>query len=222
MADAADPGREAAALATMQLLLALRQAGIRDQALLRTIETVPRQPFLPHLSAAAASSDIVAPLACGQMTTRPALVGRMLEALQVGGGHGVLEIGTGSGWPTAVVARRAATVVTLDRWRGLTQAAKALFATLGLGNIETRTADGFKGDQRGGKFDRIIAYGAVPTLPDCWGEQLLPGGRLVVAIGAPGARQAVTLVTKTRDGIGREMLFEARLPMLVEGVSERL
>src|SRR5262245_15510296 len=130
----------------MEFLLAMRRRGIADQAVLRALDEVPREHFVePHL-ADSAYADHALPIACGQTISQPYVVAYMTEQLAVRPEHKVLEIGTGSGYQTAVLSRLASEVVSIERYRTLAEEERTRLAILGLQNVEVRV-----GDVRGGR-----------------------------------------------------------------------
>src|SRR5947209_13596635 len=135
------------------LLLKLRTQGIRNTDILRAIEMIPREAFVPHQLADLAQRDLPLPIACGQTMSEPSLVARMLEALDVNREHRVLEIGTGSGYVTAILASLAKHVVSIERFRTLASGAQTRLQQLGLSNAEILCGDGLAPDV-GGPFDR--------------------------------------------------------------------
>lgn len=162
-----------------RLILALRQAGVDSLALLEAIERTPREAFAPPDLADSAWSNVELPIACGQSLTRPLVSARLLAALAPEKGDRVLEIGTGSGCQTAVLARLSRRIFTIDRWRLLVDEAAGRFRALGLTRIEARFADGLDGWAEEGPFDRILLNGSVPAPPDVLLAQLARGGVLI-------------------------------------------
>lgn len=171
---------------TVAFLLGLRERGIRDTALLRAMELAPRDLFAPRRFSDLARADISLPLSCGQTMTAPSIIARMLVALQVEPGHRVFEVGAGSGYVSAVLARLAGEVISTERYRTLALAAAERLATLGLDNVLVLPADGLTGEAATGRpFDRILLNGTVdgefpPALLHALGaEGVLVGARMI-------------------------------------------
>jgi protein-L-isoaspartate(D-aspartate) O-methyltransferase len=160
------------------LLLMLRIQGIRNTDVLRAIETVPREAFVPHQLADLAARDLPLPIACGQTMSEPSLVARMLEALDIQRDHRVLEIGTGSGYVTAILATLAGNVVSVDRFHTLVSGAETRLEQLGFSNVEIICGDGLASDLAG-PFDRILAHISFDEAPRSLINLLAPAGVLI-------------------------------------------
>src|SRR5437764_4420045 len=167
--------------------------GIKNRRVLAAMAWAPREWFLaPHL-ADEAYDDAPLPVGSGQTISQPLIVALMTEALAPRRGHRVLEIGTGSGYQTAVLAHLGARVYTVERLPDLLVEAEERFRRLGLTNIETRLGDGAGGWPERAPFDRIIVTAAAPGIPVPLTEQLAPGGRLVIPVGDLGGQELVIL-----------------------------
>lgn len=177
--------------AKAEFLFRLRARGIRDLAVLRAFESVPRDAFVPHRYADLAARDIALPLPCGQTLSEPSLVARMLEALGVGPAHRVLDIGSGSGYAAAVLARLGGEVLGVERFRTLARAAKARLATLGVTNASVVWGDGLAVPPERGPFDRILVHGVLPDVPDDLAALLAPDGTIVFASTVENVQQVV-------------------------------
>src|SRR4051812_34464619 len=140
----------------MMFQLSLRRRGISDQAVLRTMEEVPREAFVERGDAAFAYRDSALGIECGQTISQPFVVAYMTEQLGVQKPHRVLEIGTGSGYQAAVLAKLAREVVSIERYRTLADGARKRLARLGFDNIEVILGDGYELPDTLGTFDRII------------------------------------------------------------------
>ena len=205
-----------------RLILGLRSQGITDAAVLRAMEATPRDLFTPDLFQERAWEDSALPIACGQTISQPYIVALMTQALQVEQRSRVLEVGTGSGYQTAVLARVARLVYTVERYRTLLNEAEARFKTLGLLNVITRFGDGGEGWSEQAPFDRILVTAAAPGEPKPLLAQLKPSGVLVAPVGK-GPVQA--LKRYTGDGQGDfkvEVLCDVRFVPLLDGVAREL
>src|SRR6266850_18935 len=174
--------------------------GIRDCRVLAAMAWVPREWFLPPL-AGAAYDDAPLPIGSGQTISQPLIVALMTEALTPRRRDSVLEIGTGSGYQTAILARLAGRVYTIERLPDLLVEAEERFRRLGLTNIETRLGDGAAGWPEEAPFDGIIVAAAAPRIPEPLTMQLAPGGRLVIPVGDL-ASQELVILERPRSGAG--------------------
>jgi protein-L-isoaspartate(D-aspartate) O-methyltransferase len=175
------------------LIAAARDAGVRDERVLAAIATVPRAEFVPGEYADRADIDAPIPIPHAQVTSQPSLVARMVEALALEGEERVLEIGTGYGWQTALLARLAREVFSVERFADLADAARSALA--GVENVVIVVGDGSEGLPEHAPFDAIIVAAAYPEVPEPFGEQLAEGGRLVQPLG-PGGDEDVILFKK--------------------------
>jgi protein-L-isoaspartate(D-aspartate) O-methyltransferase len=188
--------------------------GVRDERLLAAIRAVPRAAFVPPRQAAVAYLDEPVPISHGQVTTQPSLSGRMIEGLRLTGDEHVLEVGTGLGFQTALLARLAADVVSIERWPDLAEQAGRNLAGCGIGNVRLLVGDGSLGAPALAPFDGILVSAAYPEVPPALVEQLRIGRRLVQPIGE-GGNDAVIAFERTADGIERrEELTPARFVRL--------
>ena len=218
MTRAPKPAQEDGATDMARLVLGLRSKGVIDPAVLKAIETTPRDLFTPDLFKARSFEDSALPIACGQTISQPFIVGLMTQALTLEPRARVLEIGTGSGYQTTVLAKLSRLVYTVERYRTLLADAEARFRTLGLLNVVTRFGDGGEGWAEQAPFDRIIVTAAAEDPPGPLLEQLKPGGIRVVPVGQSDAVQALIKVTRTQSGFDYEELRPVRFVPLVEGI----
>ena len=183
----------------------------------RAMHQVNRVHFVPVAQRAHAADDTALPIGWEQTISQPSLVARMTEELQLTSQSRVLEIGTGSGYQTAILAELAATVYTIERLPELATAAEVRLGSLGYRNIRFRIGDGALGWPEAAPFDAIIVTAAPERLPSALVEQLAMGGRLVAPIGSTSAdNQVLFLVEKDRDGtVVQRELFAVRFVPLV-------
>lgn len=206
----------------IQLVMALRSAGISDKRVLAAIERTPRALFVPEGFSDQAYENRALPIDCGQTISQPFVVAAMTEALQVDDRCKVLEIGTGSGYQAAVLARLARRVYTIERYRTLAREAGERFASLRLTTIVQRTGDGTKGWPEQAPFDRIMVTAGASERPDGLLDQLKPGGICVAPV-QNGAVQTLMRYRRGEDGtISEEALFDVRFVPLVPGEAKAL
>jgi len=163
----------------------LRPRGIRDQRVLHAMRRVPRESFVPESIAVEAYLDGALPIDCNQTISQPIIVAMMTEALQLSDDDKVLEIGTGSGYQTAILAELAAEVFSIERHAELRNQAETRLIGLGYKNIHLQTGDGSLGWPDEAPFDRILITAAAPECPTALWEQLREGGILVGPFGSP-------------------------------------
>lgn len=173
--------------------------GVTDPRVLRAMMDVPRHDFVPAEYADLAYEDHPLPIEEGQTISQPYIVALMTQCLALREGEKVLEIGTGSGYQAAILARLTDRVFTIEIHEPLARRAAATLARLGLGNVEVRAGDGFFGWPEEAPFDAIIVTCAVPQVPPPLLEQLGEGGRLVVPLGDSRTYQTLTVIIK-QDG----------------------
>lgn len=204
------------AASKIRLLMLLRRQGVTDVEVLRAMETVPRDAFVPAPFRDQAYEDTALPIGHGQTISQPQVVGLMTQALEVGPKDKVLEIGTGSGYQAMVLAKLGRRVYTVERHRALAREAEQKFATLRQHNITVRIADGLRGWPEAAPFERImVTAGGVGHPPPDLVDQLAVGGIMIMPLG-PGHRELkVVRIRRTVDGLEREELWPVRfVPLL--------
>lgn len=193
----------------------LARAGIRDARVLEALAAVPRHRLLPEALREQAYTLAALPIGDGQTISSPDVVARMTEALELGGGERVLEVGTGSAYQAAVLARLADRVVSVERIPRLAARARSALDDLGVTNVVVYLGDGTVGRPAEAPFNAIVVTAAGPEVPPPLLEQLAPGGRLVGPFGERG-RQELLRVRKGPDGrLVRECLGPCRFVDLV-------
>jgi protein-L-isoaspartate(D-aspartate) O-methyltransferase len=198
--------------------LFLRQRGIRSNNVLRALETVPRSLFVPEELQTHSYADRALPIACGQTISQPFLVAFMTEQLDLNDTHKVLEVGMGSGYQTAVLARIARRVYTIDRYRTLVAAAEARLQALRITNVTAMPGDGTQGWPAQAPFDRIMVTAAADQIPKALCEQLTEGGIMLIPVGAQHGEQRLIKVMKDAAGtITEKPLIAVRFVPLVAG-----
>ena len=197
----------------------LRRRGITDQRVLGAIERVPRELFVPDLFSDQAFDDTALPIDCGQTISQPFVVAYMTQMLEVGDRMKVLEIGTGSGYQTAILAALSRRTYTIERYRPLMEEAERRFKELKISNVTTRVGDGAKGWPEQEPFDRIIVTAAAEELPIGLCNQLKIGGLMILPIGRTSTDQKLIRIERTEEGFDVTDLIPVRFVPLVEGVA---
>ena len=195
----------------------LRQQGIRDEVVLRAMQTVPRHLFVDEALASRAYEDTALPLLRQQTISQPYVVARMLELLGSGGrGMGkTLEVGAGCGYQAAILAQLASEVYAVERIRGLLDRARANLRPLRLPNVRLKLADGSLGLPEAAPFDSIIVAAAASGLPPALKEQLAPAGRLIIPVG--GAEQRLLLIERQGNTFRETWCEAVRFVPLIAG-----
>ena len=184
------------------LVRAIMAEGVCGVRLLRALRQVPRAEFVPSDLVEGAYLDRPLPISHGQVTTQPSLLAKMIEAFELAGSEHVLEVGTGYGFQTALLARLSGFVWSVERWPDIGDAAKANLARHGVTNVEVVVGDGTEGLPEHAPYEAILVSAAFPRVPPPLVEQLALGGRLVQPIGS-GGEEVVMLFEKEPQGLMR-------------------
>lgn len=202
-----------------RLIARLREQGIADPRVLERIRSVPRHVFMDEALASRAYEDTALPIGHGQTISQPYIVARMTEALLEGGvPRKVLEIGTGCGYQTAVLAPLVTTVYSVERIAALQLRARQVLRDLRINNVFMRHGDGFEGWPPYAPYDGILVAAAAMAVPPALLEQLGNGGRLIMPVG-PDREQRLVRVTRRGDAFEREVLGPATFVPLLQGLS---
>jgi len=184
------------------LVLAARASGVTDERVLAAVAATPRAAFAPAGYVGMSYSDRPLPIARGLVTTQPSLVAVMITGLDLAGDEQVLEIGAGYGYQTALLARLAAHVISVEIYSDIAAVARRNLSRQGITNVQVIQADGTSGYAEGAPFDAVLVSAAYPDVPPPLIDQLREGGRLVQPIG-PGGNEEVTVFERTADGLRR-------------------
>jgi protein-L-isoaspartate(D-aspartate) O-methyltransferase len=200
-----------------RLIERLRAEGIRDEQVLGAMRSVPRHIFVDEALASRAYEDTALPIGAGQTISQPYIVARMTEALT----HGkrlakVLEVGSGCGYQTAVLAHLVDRVYSIERIESLIAPARERLHALGINNVRMRSGDGFEGWSAHAPYDAILVAAAPGYVPPALLDQLGMGGRMVIPIGAQGAQRLILLV-RSESGIEEETLAQVSFVPLIPG-----
>jgi protein-L-isoaspartate(D-aspartate) O-methyltransferase len=186
-----------------ELVQLVRDAGVRDHRVLDAIAEIPRADFVAADTVDRAYRDEPLPIPHGQVTTQPSLIARMIEALELDGGERVLEVGTGYGFQTALLARLADRVVSVERFPDVAETALQNLERAGVTNVDVLVGDGSAGAPEYGPFDAIVVSAAFTEVPRPLADQLTVGGRLVQPVG-PGGQDLVALFERGARGLERK------------------
>lgn len=192
----------------------LQSQGIRDLSVLHAIDGVARHPFVPTGVRHRAYEDSALPIGNGQTISQPSIHARYLELLRLKGTEKVLEVGTGSGYQTALLSRLASQVFTIERIAPLLDKAREVLSQLGANNISFMLGDGTLGWRQFAPFDAILVGAAAPEVPAAYTEQLAEGGRLLIPLGQRD-EQILNLFTRVGDELEREDIAPVRFVPLV-------
>ncbi|HEU5039737.1 MAG TPA: protein-L-isoaspartate(D-aspartate) O-methyltransferase [Gemmatimonadales bacterium] len=199
-----------------RLVETLQEKGIRDLAVLRAVGQVPRHLYVPESVRHRAYDDAALPIGSGQTISQPWVQARYLEVLQLRGRERVLEIGTGSGYQTALLALLCDAVFSVERIPGLAQQARSALERTGIRNVTVLVGDGTLGWRPFAPYDAILVAAASPEVPGPLVEQLAPGGRMVIPLGDRSS-QTLTLVQREGDDLRSSTVADVRfVPLLGE------
>jgi protein-L-isoaspartate(D-aspartate) O-methyltransferase len=207
---ARDPAEARARMVERQL----RRRGIHDERVLAAMGEVPREAFVPERVRRNAYDDSALPIGHEQTISQPWVVAAICQALALEGDETVLEIGTGSGYSAAVLAKLARRVISLERVHELVEGARRVLSELGPANVEVIEADGSRGYPQKAPYEAIAVHAATPEAPHSLLAQLAEGGRLVVPIAA-GSADLLTLFQRTEDGLRQETIGPCRFVPLI-------
>lgn len=197
------------------LMQTLRSQGIRDPRVLKALAKLPREEFVLPEFTDFAYKDTALPIHCGQTISQPFITALMTEKLMIGARDRVLEIGTGSGYQTAVLAQLAKEVYTVEQYEALALEAEQRFARHKLKNIFQFTGDGALGLEEYAPFERIIVTAAASEVPPALLEQLKTGGRMIIPLGGEEV-QRLTVIDKDRNGLDKQELMAVRFVPLTD------
>ncbi|PCH80133.1 MAG: protein-L-isoaspartate O-methyltransferase [Hyphomicrobiales bacterium] len=203
------------------LLLQLRTMGITDHAILQAFENTRRDLFVPLEFSKLAMEDRPVQIECGQLQDQPCLLGQCISALEISPNQKIFEIGTGSGYLTAILARLCRRVFSVERHRHLVDLARARLKAFDLQNTVVMTRDGYRGLAEQAPIDRIISTAAVETIPELLLGQLAESGRMILPLGPAGGFQELTLFTKINGTISTKTLMKGRFSPMISGLAPR-
>ncbi len=193
----------------------IRTWEVLDQQVLNLIGQMRREAFVPSQYRDLAFADIMVPLDHGQVMMEPKMEARLLQALNIASTDVILEIGTGSGFFTALLAKLGKHVYSVDIMPDFTESAQRRLTEHGIRNVTLETGDAANGWDKHGPYDVIAITGSLPTIPEAFERSLRPHGRMVVIAGKGAAMEAVLVMRDGREGWGRESLFETSIPALL-------
>lgn len=201
----------------MQFILSVRSKGVVDTNVLKALESLNREHFLKGVFAQRAYEDTPLPIDCGQTISKPSVVGIMTQALKITTRDKILEIGTGSGYQTAILSKLARRVYSVERFKPLYDEARQIFKKLNLNNITPIWGDGSQGIVEQQPFDRIIVTAAAEDPPPILLNQLKVGGIMIIPVGQSDEIQKLIKVERTEANFKYEDLCDVRFVPLLEG-----
>ena len=205
----------------VQIVLSLRSSGVTEVSVMAAMESLPREIFVPETLRQHAYEDTTLPIGYGQTLSQPSVVGIMTQALSVGNRAKVLEVGTGSGYQTVVLAKLARRVYTIERHRSLMKNAEMRFQELRISNVTTKCGDGTRGWSEQIPFDRILVTAAASDVPPILADQLTIGGIMVVPIGYGSDFHTILIVERTETGFDTDELRDVPFVPLVSDEADK-
>ncbi len=202
-----------------RLVTRLREQGIQDETVLGLIATVPRHIFIDEAWSHRAYEDTSLPIGHGQTISQPFIVALMSQLLNASPRQRVLEVGTGSGYQTAVLASLCERLYSIERIEALVPRAKQRLEAMTLRNVSLRFGDGYAGWPEKAPFDAILVTAAPPAIPQALLEQLAPGGRLIVPVGTEQG-QALKVIDRTEEGFSETIVEQVHFVPLVTGTAK--
>ncbi len=202
----------------IRLVMELRASGITDTQVLAAIERVPREYFMPAQFRDQAYENTALPIGHGQTLSQPTVVALMSQALDLKPRMKVLEIGTGSGYQTAILAKLCRRVYTIERHKPLLVEAEARLRKLRIHNVTAQLGDGWRGWPEQAPFERILVTAAPPEIPEALLRQLAPDGIMVLPVGSEKRTQRLVRITMTPQGYVTENIAPVRFVPMVEGL----
>lgn len=188
--------------------------GVKDPRVIAVMSRIPRHLFIPEALASQAYSDYPVNIGEGQTISQPFMVAVMTEALQLKGDEKILEIGTGSGYQSAVLAELCRHLYTIERFKNLANQARKILYDIGITNFSMRIGDGTLGWPEEAPFDGILVTAGGPVIPDVYSEQLKEGGRIVIPVGDEESQQLIVAV-KTGNNLQQEVISGCRFVKLI-------
>ncbi len=206
----------------IQLLMELRRGGISDSDVLSAIEMTPRDAFVPEVFRDRAFDNVSLPIEEGQSIGQPFLIAFMIQALELKPGLRVLEVGTGSGYPAAILSKLCKRVYTIERLEALARRAQERLRKLLLFNVDYRIGDGTRGWPGQAPFDRIVVWGAVSdVLPADLLAQLHVKGQMIIPVDRSGHGQVLVRTRRSAQGFQSTDLLPVKFVPMLEGVAKR-
>lgn len=199
----------------VQIVMALRSVGVTDTSVMAAIESIPRENFVPSSLRQHAYEDVTLPIGYGQTLSQPSVVGIMTQSLCLSDRMKVLEVGTGSGYQTAILSKLARRIYTIERHKALVLGAEIRFKDLKISNVTAKYGDGTVGWKEQTPFDRIVVTAASLDVPPILASQLAIGGMMVVPIGVDSQTQTILRVTRKKNGLKIEELRDVNFVPLI-------
>ena len=203
-----------------RLFLKVRKSGSSDPRILSAMELISREKFISNTFIERSFEDIPLPIDCNQTVSQPSLVALMIDQLQIPKRSKVLEIGTGSGFQSAILSKLASRVYSLERHNALVISAKERLSRLDISNVTIVLGDGFLGYKNQAPFDRIIVSAAVEEIPKILIDQLKIDGVMVLPVGLPNEEQILLKVTKNLKSLDIKEVLSVRFVQMLEGISK--